>query len=127
MKVIYLDKVTGKEVHYGESITFKETGKLSSGYSYESVTTVPIINSTIPYLIEKGVLVQKEIVEKKCKKKANESAITETFDTIINESSLNIHIDDINTDSSVFYLEINLIFYSVFGLFSSWNTASRSL
>ena len=64
MKVIYLDKVTGKEVHYGESITFKETGKLSSGYSYESVTTVPIINSTIPYLIEKGVLVQKEVKEK---------------------------------------------------------------
>ena len=49
MKVIYLDKMTGTEVHYGESITFKETGKLSSGYSYESVTTVPIINSTIPY------------------------------------------------------------------------------
>ena len=63
MKVIYLDKVTGKEVHYGESITFKETGKLSSGYSYESVTTVPIINNTIPYLIEKGVLIQKEVKE----------------------------------------------------------------
>lgn len=63
MKVIYLNKETGKEVHYGEDITFKKTGTLSSGYSYESVTTVPIINSTIPYLIEKGVLVQKEVKE----------------------------------------------------------------
>ena len=63
MKVIYLNKETGKEVHYGENITFKKTGTLSSGYSYESVTTVPIINNTIPYLIEKGVLVQKEVKE----------------------------------------------------------------
>ena len=57
MKVIYLNKETGKEVHYGENITFKKTGTLGSGYSYESVTTVPIINNTIPYLIEKGVLI----------------------------------------------------------------------
>ena len=102
MKVIYLDKVTGKEVHYGESITFKETGKLSSGYSYESVTTVPIINSTIPYLIEKGVLVQKEVVEKKYKKNTNESAITETFDTIINALALlRKQIDDLSKAESL--------------------------
>lgn len=63
MKVIYLNKETGKEVHYGENITFKKTGTLGSGYSYKSVTTVPIINNTIPYLIEKGVLVQKEVKE----------------------------------------------------------------
>ena len=63
MKVIYLNKETGKEVHYGENITFKESGKFANGYSYESVTTVPIINNTIPYLIEKGVLVQKEVKE----------------------------------------------------------------
>ena len=63
MKVIYLNKETGKEVHYGENITFKKTGTLGSGYSYESVTTVPIINNTIPYLIEKGVLIQKEVKE----------------------------------------------------------------
>ena len=63
MKVIYLNKETGKEVYYGENITFKKTGTLGSGYSYESVTTVPIINNTIPYLIEKGVLVQKEVKE----------------------------------------------------------------
>ena len=73
MKVIYLNKETGKEVHYGENITFKKTGTLGSGYSYESVTTVPIINNTIPYLIEKGVLVQKEVKDIKDKKRNNES------------------------------------------------------
>ena len=71
MKVIYLNKETGKEVHYGENITFKKTGTLGSGYSYESVTTVPIINNTIPYLIEKGVLVQKEVKDRNDKKSSN--------------------------------------------------------
>lgn len=61
MKVIYLNKETGKEVHYGESITFKESGKLANGYSYQSMITLPIINETIPDLINKGVLVQKEV------------------------------------------------------------------
>ena len=61
MKVIYFNKETGKEVHYGENITFKESGKFASGYSYQSVVTVPIINATIPDLIKKGVLVQKEV------------------------------------------------------------------
>ena len=61
MKVIYFNKETGKEVHYGESITFKESCKFASGYSYQSVVTVPIINATIPDLIKKGVLVQKEV------------------------------------------------------------------
>ena len=65
MKVIYFNKETGKEVHYGESITFKESGKFASGYSYQSVVTVPIINATIPDLIKKGVLVQKEVKDNK--------------------------------------------------------------
>lgn len=63
MKVIYLNKETGKEVHYGESITFKESGKFANGYSYKSETTLPIINETIPDLIKKGVLVQKEVTD----------------------------------------------------------------
>ena len=63
MKVIYLNKETGKEVHYGENITFKESGKFSNGYSYQSETTLPIINETIPDLIKRGVLVQKEVKE----------------------------------------------------------------
>lgn len=61
MKVIYLNKETGKEVHYGENITFKESGKFANGYSYQSETTLPIINETIPDLIKRGVLVQKEV------------------------------------------------------------------
>lgn len=65
MKVIYLNKETGKEVHYGENITFKESGKFANGYSYQSETTLPIINATIPDLIKKGVLIQKEVKNKK--------------------------------------------------------------
>ena len=63
MKVIYLNKETGKEVHYGESITFNESGKYANGYSYQNVITLPVINETIPDLIKKGVLVQKEVEE----------------------------------------------------------------
>ena len=65
MKVIYLNKETGKEVHYGENITFKESGKFANGYSYKRETTLPIINETIPDLIKKGVLVQKEVKDNK--------------------------------------------------------------
>ena len=65
MKVVYINKETGKEVHYGDSITIKESGKFDNGYSYHSETTLPIINDTIPDLIKKGVLVQKEVKDNK--------------------------------------------------------------
>ena len=80
MKVIYLNKETGKEVHYGESITFKESGKFANGYSYQSETTLPVINETIPDLIKKGVLVQKEVEENKEMK--NEPTIDEKLDIL---------------------------------------------
>ena len=73
MKVVYINKETGKEVHYGDSITIKESGKFDNGYSYHSETTLPIINDTIPDLIKKGVLVQKEVKDVKDKKRNNES------------------------------------------------------
>ena len=92
MKVIYLNKETGKEVHYGENITFKKTGTLSSGHSYESVTTVPIINSTIPYLIKTGVLVQKEVKDRNDKKRSNkpqpEPTIEERLDVLATAVSM---------------------------------------
>lgn len=65
MKIVYINKETGKEVHYGDSITIKESGKFDNGYSYHSETTLPIINDTIPDLIKKGVLVQKEVKDDK--------------------------------------------------------------
>ena len=65
MKVIYLNKETGEEVHYGESITFSRSGEYANGYSYHHVSTIPVINETIPGLIEEGVLVQKEVEEDK--------------------------------------------------------------
>lgn len=61
MKIVYINKETGKEVHYGDSITIKESGKFDNGYSYHSETTLPVINDTIPDLIKRGVLVQKEV------------------------------------------------------------------
>ena len=84
MKVIYLNNETGKEVHYGENITFKESGTFANGYSYCSETTLPIINRTIPYLIEKGLLIQKEVKdEKENTKSQTEFTIEEKVDTLI--------------------------------------------
>ena len=80
MKVIYLNKETGEEVHYGESITFNESGKYANGYSYQNVITLPVINETIPNLIKKGVLVQKEVEEDKRIK--NEPTIDEKLDIL---------------------------------------------
>ena len=84
MKVIYLNKETGKEVHYGESITFKESGKLANGYSYQSMITIPIINETIPDLINKGVLVQKEVKDIKDNKLNNKSQSEPTIERKLN-------------------------------------------
>ena len=83
MKVIYLNKETGKEVHYGESITFKESGKFANGYSYQSEITLPVINETIPDLIKKGVLVQKEVKDKtRTNKPQTEPTIEEKLDNL---------------------------------------------
>lgn len=63
--VKYINAQTGKEVQYGEIFTYKEEQNLSKGYKLEKTVTLPIINETIPELIEKGYLVQKEIKEEK--------------------------------------------------------------
>ena len=91
MKVIYLNKETGKEVHYGESITFKESGKFANGYSYQSETTLPVINETIPDLIKKGVLVQKEVKDNN--KVHNEPTIEEKLNIIV--SAVNILLEKV--------------------------------
>ena len=89
MKVVYLNKETGKEVHYGENITFKESGKFANGYSYQSETTLPIINATIPDLIKKGVLIQKEVKDKKSTNKPQtEPTIEEKLDILATAVSM---------------------------------------
>ena len=89
MKVVYLNKETGKEVHYGENITFKESGKFANGYSYQSETTLPIINATIPDLIKKGVLIQKEVKDKKSTDKPQtEPTIEEKLDILATAVSM---------------------------------------
>ena len=89
MKVVYLNKETGKEVHYGENITFKESGKFANGYSYQSETTLPIINATIPDLIKKGILVQKEVKDKNSTNKSQaELTIEEKLDILATSVSM---------------------------------------
>lgn len=63
MKVIYINKKTGKEVHYGDMISFSESGTYKNGYSWSKEYNLPVCNDTIPMLIEKGYLVQKEVKE----------------------------------------------------------------
>ena len=103
MKVIYLNKETGKEVHYGENITFKESGKFANGYSYQSETTIPVINETIPDLIKKGVLVQKEVKDRNDKKKNIESqpepTIEEKLDVLATAVSMLLeHVQQLQVD-----------------------------
>ena len=88
MKVVYINKETGKEVHYGDSITIKESGTFDNGYSYHSETTLPIINDTIPDLIKKGVLVQKEVKDnKEASESKSEFTIEEKLDILASAMS----------------------------------------
>ena len=103
MKVVYLNKETGKEVHYGENITFKESGKFANGYSYQSETTIPVINETIPDLIKKGVLVQKEVKDRNDKKRSNkpqsELTVEEKLDILATAVSMLLeHVQQLQVD-----------------------------
>ena len=85
-KVIYLNAKTGKEVQYGEQISFKESGKFENGYSFYSETSLPVINATIPDLIKKGILVQKEVEieeEKQQNKEQHEMTVDEKLDILV--------------------------------------------
>lgn len=85
-KVIYLNAKTGKEVQYGEQISFKESGKFENGYSFHSETSLPVINATIPDLIKKGILVQKEVEieeEGQQNKEQHEMTVDEKLDILV--------------------------------------------
>ena len=85
-KVIYLNAKTGKEVQYGEQISFKESGKFENGYSFYSETSLPVINATIPDLIKKGILVQKEVEikeEEQQNKKQHKMTVDEKLDILV--------------------------------------------
>ena len=85
-KVIYLNAKTGKEVQYGEQISFKESGKFENGYSFYSETSLPVINATIPDLIKKGILVQKEVEikeEEQQNKEQHEMTVDEKLDILV--------------------------------------------
>ena len=85
-KVIYLNAKTGKEVQYGEQISFKESGKFENGYSFYSETSLPVINATIPDLIKKGILVQKEVEikeEEQQNEEQHEMTVDEKLDILV--------------------------------------------
>ena len=85
-KVIYLNAKTGKEVQYGEQISFKESGKFENGYSFYNETSLPVINATIPDLIKKGILVQKEVeIEEgeQQNKEQHEMTVDEKLDILV--------------------------------------------
>ena len=85
-KVIYLNAKTGKEVHYGEQISFKESGKFENGYSFHSEISLPVINATIPDLIKNGILIQKEVeIEEKEQqnKEQHEMTVYEKLDILV--------------------------------------------
>ena len=85
-KVIYLNAKTGKEVQYGEQISFEESGKFENGYSFRSETSLPVINATIPDLIKKGILIQKEVEieeEEKQNEKQHEMTVDKKLDILV--------------------------------------------
>ena len=85
-KVIYLNAKTGKEVQYGEQISFKESGKFENGYSFHSEISLPVINATIPDLIKKGILIQKEVEideEEQQNEKQHEMTVDEKLDILV--------------------------------------------
>lgn len=85
-KVIYLNAKTGKEVQYGEQISFEESGKFENGYSFHSETSLPVINATIPDLIKKGILIQKEVEieeEEKQNEKQHEMTVDKKLDILV--------------------------------------------
>ena len=85
-KVIYLNAKTGKEVQYGEQISFKKSGKFENGYSFYSETSLPVINATIPDLIKNGILIQKDVEikeEEQQNEEQHEMTVDEKLDILV--------------------------------------------
>lgn len=60
-KVIYIYAKTGKEIVYGEIISIKLTKRFKNNDIITKISHLPVINDTIPFLIETGILIQKEV------------------------------------------------------------------
>lgn len=80
MAVKYFNAKTNEEIVYGQHVNFKFTDTLPNGFKFESSCTLPIVNGTIPFLIEKGLLVQKEVKEKKAEPKNKQCKCDKTID-----------------------------------------------
>lgn len=80
MAVKYFNAKTNEEIVYGQHVNFKFTDTLPNGFKFESSCTLPIVNGTIPFLIERGLLVQKEVKGRKAEPKTKECKCNKTID-----------------------------------------------
>lgn len=95
----YINSVTGEEVQYGQHITFHKEKDYNNGYKYECTVVWPVINATIPFLIEKGYIVQKEVKDKEKREKGNKPGkltLTDSQKLDLLAAAMNSMID--NTD-----------------------------
>lgn len=83
-KVIYVHTKTGKEIIYGEIISIKLTQRFKNNDIVTKISHLPVINDTIPFLIETGILIQKEVeIEEVQPNKINKVENNKDVDKII--------------------------------------------
>lgn len=71
---------SGKEIKYGETVEWEQE---ESNKNYKIITncSVPFTNDNIPYLLEKGIVIQKEVTEKQ-KEATKKLSYEELVDTV---------------------------------------------
>lgn len=85
-KVVYTHSKTGKEVIYGEMISIKETKRFKNNDIVTKIYYLPVTNDTIPFLIETGILIQKEVeIEEIQPNKINKTENNKDIDKIIEQ------------------------------------------
>lgn len=85
-KVIYIHAKTGKEIVYGEIISIKLTKRFKNNDIVTKISHLPVINDTIPFLIETGILIQKEVeIEEVQPNKINKVENNKDVDKIIEQ------------------------------------------
>lgn len=98
----YINSQTNKEVKYGEIITYHEEKKLSGCHLLIKDVTLPIINDTLPDLIKKGIIIQKEVKDEDKSPKPKEKRYNDEF-------SINEKLDILAEAMSSLSDEVDLI------------------
>ena len=85
-KVVYIHAKTGKEVTYGEIVSIKLTKKFKNNDVFTKISQLQVNNDTIPFLIETGILIQKEVeIEEIQPNKINKVENNKDVDNIIDQ------------------------------------------